>query len=124
MKFKIDTKSIKFKSWLYFILFAAVLMAALWIVQVLMLNNLYGTMKTAQTQKVAIDIEESFKSNDSEDFFNDVADFSDSHDMYIYVVSLDGTAMYFSPSSGDYDMSALNGSSDAESKDAEAPSEN
>ena len=59
MKFKIDTKSIKFKSWLYFILFAAVLMAALWIVQVLMLNNLYGTMKTAQTQKVAIDIEES-----------------------------------------------------------------
>ena len=64
MKFKIDTKSIKFKSWLYFILFAAVLMAALWIVQVLMLNNLYGTMKTAQTQKVAIDIEESFKSND------------------------------------------------------------
>ena len=98
MKFKIDTKSIKFKSWLYFILFAAVLMAALWIVQVLMLNNLYGTMKTAQTQKVAIDIEESFKSNDSEDFFVDVADYSDSHDMYIYIVSLDGTAMYFSPS--------------------------
>ena len=47
MKLKIDTKSIKFKSWLYFILFAAVLMAALWIVQVLLLNNLYGTMKTS-----------------------------------------------------------------------------
>ena len=43
MKLKIDTKSIKFKSWLYFILFAAVLMAALWIVQVLLLNNLYRT---------------------------------------------------------------------------------
>ncbi len=124
MKFKIDTKSIKFKSWLYFILFAAVLMAALWIVQVLMLNNLYGTMKTAQTQKVAIDIEESFKSNGSEDFFDDVAEYSDSHDMYIYIVSIDGKTMYFRPSSGDYDMSDLNGSADAESKDAEAPSEN
>ena len=123
MKFKIDTKSIKFKSWLYFILFAAVLMAALWIVQVLMLNNLYGTMKTAQTQKVAIDIEESFKNNGSEDFFDDVAEYSDSHDMYIYIVSLDGKTMYFRPSSGDYDMSDLNGSADAESKDADASSE-
>ena len=105
MKLKIDTKSIKFKSWLYFILFAAVLMAALWIVQVLMLNNLYGTMKTSQTEKVARNIEASFQANDQEDFFDDVSDYSISHDMYIYVVSYDGTAMYFSPSSGDYDMS-------------------
>ena len=83
MKLKIDTKSIKFKSWLYFILFAAVLMAALWIVQVLLLNNLYGTMKTSQTEKVARNIEASFQSNDQEDFFDDVSDFSASHDMYI-----------------------------------------
>ena len=105
MKLKIDTKSIKFKSWLYFILFAAVLMAALWIVQVLMLNNLYGTMKTSQTEKVARNIEVSFQENDLEDFFEDVSDYSNSHDMYIYVVSYDGKTTYFSPSSGDYDMS-------------------
>ncbi len=104
MKLKIDTKSIKFKSWLYFILFAAVLMAALWIVQVLLLNNLYGTMKTSQTEKVARNIEASFQSNDQEDFFDDVSDFSASHDMYIYIVSYDGKTTYFSPASGDYDM--------------------
>jgi len=105
LKLKIDTKSIKFKSWLYFILFAAVLMAALWIVQVLLLNNLYGTMKTSQTEKVARNIEASFQSNDQEDFFDDVSDYSSSHDMYIYAVSYDGKTTYFSPSSGDYDMS-------------------
>ena len=106
MKLKIDTKSIKFKSWLYFILFAAVLMAALWIVQVLLLNTLYGTMKTSQTEKVARNIEESFVNNDTEEFFNDVSGYSESHDMYIYIVSYDGKSTYFSPSSGDYDMSA------------------
>jgi len=120
LKFKIDTKSIKFKSWLYFILFAAVLMAALWIVQVLMLNNLYGTMKTSQTQKVALNIEQSFKSNTLEDFFDDVSVYSDSHDMYIYVVSLDGTTTYFSPSSGDYDMSTMENQGEAA---ADSPAE-
>jgi len=120
LKLKIDTKSIKFKSWLYFILFAAVLMAALWIVQVLLLNNLYGTMKTSQTHKVSQAIEESFKNNDQEDFFDDVALYSDSHDMYIYVVSLDGTATYYTPSNGDYGIPDSEKTSDEES-DAEVP---
>ena len=118
MKLKIDTKSIKFKSWLYFILFAAFLMAALWILQVLMLNTLYGTLKTSQTEKVAKSIEESFMKNDLEDFFDDVSDYSESHDMYIYVVSFDGKTTYFSPSSGDYDMSVPEDSKD--SGDSEA----
>ena len=126
MKLKIDTKSIKFKSWLYFILFAAVLMAALWIVQVLLLNNLYGTMKTSQTKKVARNIEASFQSNDQEDFFDDVSDFSASHDMYIYIVSYDGKTTYFSPASGDYDMTEQaeleEDSSDKKPDDPKGPS--
>ena len=126
MKLKIDTKSIKFKSWLYFILFAAVLMAALWIMQVLLLNNLYGTMKTSQTEKVARNIEASFQSNDQEDFFDDVSDFSASHDMYIYIVSYDGKTTYFSPASGDYDMTERaeleEDSSDKKPDDPKGPS--
>jgi len=126
LKLKIDTKSIKFKSWLYFILFAAVLMAALWIVQVLLLNNLYGTMKTSQTEKVARNIEASFQSNDQEDFFDDVSDFSASHDMYIYIVSYDGKTTYFSPASGDYDMTEQadleEDSSDKKPHDPKGPS--
>ena len=53
MKLRIDYRSIKFKTWLYFILFAAVLMLALWIVQIFLLNNFYGLMKTVPTQEVA-----------------------------------------------------------------------
>lgn len=122
MKFKIDTKSIKFKAWLYFILFAAVLMAALWIVQVLMLNNFYGTMKTTQTREVARNIEESFKHSELDDFFTDVLNYSDSNDMYIYIVSYDGKVTYFTPTSGDYDMSPPETSSEeADQEDQAAP---
>ena len=126
MKLKIDTKSIKFKSWLYFILFAAVLMAALWIVQVLLLNNLYGTMKTSQTEKVARSIETSFQNHDQEEFFDDVSHYSASHDMYIYVVSYDGKTTYFSPASRDYDMTeqaeSEEGASGKEPDDPKGPS--
>ncbi len=98
MKLKIDRNSIKFKSWLYFVLFAALLMAALWIVQVLLLNNFYGIMKTAQTQSVVKEIEFVYNHQEHSDFLNEVADISKSYDMYVYVVSYDGKTTYFSPS--------------------------
>lgn len=104
MKLKIDPHSIKFKTWLYFFLFAAFLMAALWFAQVLLLNHFYGTMKTAQTQSVAREIESSFRHNDTKDFLEDVDEISDSYDMYIYVVSYDGQTTYFSPHADDYAM--------------------
>lgn len=102
LKFNIDARSIKFKTWLYFIVFAAVLMIALWIVQIFLLNNFYGTMKTAQTQSVAKEIETSFRHHDSDAFLKNIDKISDSYDMYIYVVSYDGKTTYFSPSIDDY----------------------
>ena len=39
MKLRLDYKSIKFKTWLYFILFAIFLMVVLWFFQVLLLNS-------------------------------------------------------------------------------------
>ena len=101
MKHKINFNSIKFKTFLYFLLFAAVLMAALWVLQVLLLNNFYGTMKTQQTKEVAKEIETSYKFKDTEHFLADVSNISDSYDMYIYVVSYDGKTTYFQPSSKD-----------------------
>ncbi|MCQ2547123.1 MAG: HAMP domain-containing histidine kinase [Clostridia bacterium] len=104
MKLKIDSHSIKFKTWLYFILFAAVLMAALWIAQVFLLNNFYGAMKSDQTETVVSEIENSYRHHDSSRFLRDVDRISDSYDMYIYVVSFDGKTTYFSPSDDDYAM--------------------
>lgn len=102
MKLKVDYKSIKFKTWLYFILFAAALMLTLWIVQIFLLNNFYGLMKTAQTQSVAKEIESSFRHNDLSKFVNDVDTISNSYDMYIYIVSYDGTQTFFGPSADDF----------------------
>ena len=102
MKLRIDYRSIKFKTWLYFILFAAVLMLALWIVQIFLLNNFYGLMKTVQTQEVAKEIESSYRHNDISEFVSDVDTISDSYDMYIYVVSYDGQQTFFGPSADDF----------------------
>lgn len=97
MKPRIDYRSIKFKTWLYFILFAGFLMVILWCLQVLFLNNFYGVMKDEQTQKVARDIRNSYKANDSMDFLNSVSIISNSNDMFIYIASYDGKTMYFKP---------------------------
>lgn len=101
LKLKIDYKSIKFKEFLYFLVFAATLMAALWILQVFLLNTFYGTMKTSQTKEVAREIESSFKHKNTDNFLNDVARISKSYDMYIYVVSYDGKTTYYQPSAND-----------------------
>jgi signal transduction histidine kinase len=49
---KIDTKGLKFKLWGYFVLFAAVIMLALWLLQIVFLKTYYESMKTAQIEKI------------------------------------------------------------------------
>lgn len=98
MKLKLDSKSIKFKTWLYFILFAAFLMIVLWFFQVFFLNSFYGVMKDEQTRSVARDIESSYERKSSEKFLEAVESISTTNDMFIYVVSQDGKTMYFRPS--------------------------
>ncbi len=51
MKF-IDKDSIKFKIWSYFILFAAVIMIILWLLQTVFLNRFYESMKTNEIKKI------------------------------------------------------------------------
>ena len=46
MKLKPDFKSINFKTFVYFFLFAAVLMVLLWGLQVIFLNDRYHTFAT------------------------------------------------------------------------------
>ena len=99
MKLKLpDHNSIKFKTWLYFILFAGFLMILLWILQVLFLNNFYDVMKDEQTQRVAKTIEIDYQQKSSSKFLKSVENISNSNDMFIYVVSYDGKTMYFKPS--------------------------
>ena len=98
LNIRLDYKSIKFKTWLYFILFAGFLMILLWILQVLFLNNFYDVMKDEQTQRVAKEIQIDYQQKNTGRFLESVENISNSNDMFIYVVSYDGKTMYFKPS--------------------------
>lgn len=98
MKLRVDYRSIKFKTWLYFILFAGFLMIVLWVLQVLFLNNFYDVMKDEQTQRVAKTIATNYEEKSNSKFLKSVESISNSNDMFIYIVSYDGQTMYFKPS--------------------------
>ena len=98
MKLRLDYRSIKFKTWLYFVLFAGFLMLILWFLQVLFLNNFYEVMKVEQTKNVTKNIESYYLRYDQERFLERIEDISDSNDMFIYIVSADGNTIYFRPS--------------------------
>lgn len=87
MKLKPDFKSINFKTFIYFVLFAAVLMLLLWALQVLFLNNFYGIMKSSQTKTVARDLRTSYTTNNDDEFWDDVEDLSRSYDLDVYVIN-------------------------------------
>ncbi len=87
---------------LYFILFATSIMIVLWVAQVFFLNHFYSSMKTAQTYDVANTIEASFRSSNNDNFLDNVSNISESYDMYIFIVSYDGTTSYFTPHSEGY----------------------
>ncbi len=90
MKLKPDFKSINFKTFAYFVLFAAALMLLLWTLQVLFLNNFYGIMKSSQTKVVAKELQQSYNTyggSQSEEFKQDAEDLARSYDMDIFVVS-------------------------------------
>ena len=87
MKLKPDFKSIKFKTFTYFVLFAGFLMILLWTLQVLFLNNFYGAMKTSQTKMVAEQLQHSYHHKDDKAFKADVVDSSRSYDLHIFVIS-------------------------------------
>lgn len=48
----IDKKSLKFKLWAYFVIFAATIMLLLWLLQIVFLNSYYETMKTNEIKRI------------------------------------------------------------------------
>ena len=52
MKKRLDIKSLKFKLWKYFILFAATIMIILWLLQIVFLNTYYKSMKANEIKKI------------------------------------------------------------------------
>lgn len=94
MKLNLDRKSIKFRIWLYFVLFAALLMVVLWFLQIFFLDTYYEEMKISQTRRVANDIISHYGRDDLVEY---ISSLSYKNDMFIQIESGDGTII-FSPS--------------------------
>lgn len=67
LKKTIDTNSLKFKLWTYFVIFAAVIMIMLWLLQIVFLNSYYKSMKTNEIKKIGNSLVEEYTKNDFED---------------------------------------------------------
>ncbi|NLI65737.1 MAG: HAMP domain-containing histidine kinase [Tissierellia bacterium] len=48
----LDKRSLKFKMWTYFILFAAIIMIVLWLLQIVFINSYYESMKANEIKKI------------------------------------------------------------------------
>jgi signal transduction histidine kinase len=94
LKLDLDRKSLKFKIWLYFVLFAALLMGILWFLQIFFLDSYYEEMKISQTRKIAGDIISHYGKDDLVQY---ISTLSHQNDMFIHIESSDGTII-FSPS--------------------------
>ena len=85
MKYKrreFDSNSLKFKLWLYFMCFAALIMAVVWLAQVYMLNNSYEDMKTNQVNKFAQSISAQYRTGGFTDrFLNNIKTMASTNDI-------------------------------------------
>jgi len=64
LKLNLDYKSLKFKIWLYFVLFAALLMLILWFLQIFFIKSYYEEMKIVETRKIARTIQSQYGNKD------------------------------------------------------------
>ena len=97
LKFNIDRNSLKFKIWCYFAMFAALLMAILWFLQIFFLDTYYEEMKISETRKVARSIISNYGRADLVEYISSI---SYKNDMFIHIESSDGTII-FSPANRD-----------------------
>ncbi|QIB70262.1 HAMP domain-containing histidine kinase [Aminipila butyrica] len=91
-KIHFDKNSINYKLWAYFVLFAALLLSLLWLLQIFFLNTYYQEMKITETNRIATVIAEKYG---TEDFVDTIRSLSISNDMYIQIETDD--AILFSP---------------------------
>ena len=99
-KISFDFKSIRFKLWAYFILFAVIILGLVWLLQVYFLDAYYEDMKLKESERMASELLSAFKQDLSlESFSVKLNEISQGGDTYIRVETGDGRIM-ISPSYG------------------------
>lgn len=70
---KLDTKSLSFKLWTYFGLFAAAIMVILWLLQIIFLSTYYQAMKIKEIERIGNELVSQYGREDFEDIVYDVS---------------------------------------------------
>jgi signal transduction histidine kinase len=92
-KYQIDTKGLKFKLTLYFLLFAVALMAVLWLLQIAFMDAYYESSMKRQVRQMVESVSRTYAYTpelDVEDLCLDVAEMAYGSDTYLYLETADG----------------------------------
>ena len=92
---KIKTKSFKFKLWMYFVLFTAMIFIVLWLLQTVFLQSFYDAMVISNTRKAAEQIIAQSSSSDINDKIDRLAK---ENSLLIFIISQDNDIYYASDS--------------------------
>ena len=100
---KIDIKSIKFKLWAYFIMFAVILLCLIWLLQIFFLNAYYEEMKSTETKKLATNIKNNYAASnyDTDVLKSTIKSISMSNDLIIFVKDTNGNSIVTSEDNDD-----------------------
>lgn len=109
MKWKLDFHSIKFKMWGYFILFAALILLVLWLLQIVFLQNFYQQMKTRAIIKTAQSIITEYG---TDDFENNLQHHAFESNMMVLITDMDDYIQFSSDMFGSMGVSGLQSSRD------------
>lgn len=90
---KIDFKSLKFKLWAYFSIFAISIFIILWFAQVIFLQSYYTTMKKAEVIKLSEKIYDEYKKGN---FINSIDQIAYKNSIGISIVDTYGNVLYTS----------------------------
>ncbi|AET67472.1 signal transduction histidine kinase [Desulfosporosinus orientis DSM 765] len=97
MRFNFDTKSIVYKMWLYFFLFALAILSVLWLLQIVFLQNYYQDMKTHEILNIADALKSKYGQTD---FDTTLQQYSYKNNVMILVTDLDGNVEFSADSFG------------------------
>jgi signal transduction histidine kinase len=90
----IDPKSLKFKLWVYFLVFAGIVLAILWCLQVIFMNNYYQDMKVRETENAAQNIQTLYETGEFSEIRGQLREIYRSNDMYIEIQTENGIPIY------------------------------
>ena len=88
---KLNRKSFGMKLWLWFVLFAAMIFAALWLLQTVFLQNFYDGMAIHNVERVAGEIAGQQDNGNLEDV---LADYAANESLLIFLTDWDGNILY------------------------------